>query len=95
MDAPGASPAEKAGGAEDEAPHDDLVLAAVALDAGGQHVGVFGGGVLADGQVLRQAVGVRALGARGLRAEPDQRAVLETGAFAEDGGRCRTCGFGC
>lgn len=36
----GSSPAEQAGGAENEAPDYELVLATVALKTGGHHVGV-------------------------------------------------------
>ncbi|KAH8165587.1 hypothetical protein CIB48_g2637 [Xylaria polymorpha] len=86
VDALGGGPAQQAGGAEDEAPDDDLVLAAVALDAGGEDVGGVGvDGVLADGQVLGQAEGVGALGAGGLGAELDEGAILEARALAEQG----------
>lgn len=55
-------PAQQARGAEDESPHNELVLAAVALEAHGRHVLV--GGALADRQRLRQAEAPVALAAR-------------------------------
>lgn len=55
-------PAQQARGAEDKPPHDELVLAAIALEAHGRHVLV--GGALADRQRLRQAEAPVALAAR-------------------------------
>lgn len=82
-----ARPAQQARGAEDEAPHDELVLAAVALEAHGRHVLV--GGALADRQRLRQAEAPVALAAgrrRGaaLRAAGQPPPVLTL--VVEDGG---------
>lgn len=80
---PDGGPAQQAGGAEDEPPDDELVLAAVALEARGEHVRLqvrLQVHVLADGQVLRQAEGARALGARRRR-----RALLVVGVLVFSG----------
>lgn len=60
-----ARPAQQARGAEYEPPHDELVLAAVALEAHGRDVLV--GRALADGQRLREAEAPVALAAGGGR----------------------------
>lgn len=63
-----ARPAQQARGAEYEPPDDELVLAAVALEAHGRDVLV--GGALADRQRLRQAEVPVALAARRARGAP-------------------------
>lgn len=78
------SPTEQPGSAEDKSPNDNLVFPTVALDTSGEDLtntattttgfggrGTAAAGVFADGEVLREAEGVRALRAGGLGAELD------------------------
>jgi hypothetical protein len=71
-----AGPAQQADSGRDEEQDDNLVLAAVALEARGEDVLVLG--VAADGQVVRQAKGLvagRARGTAGARAALYQRGL--------------------
>lgn len=92
-------PAQQAGGAEDEAPDYDLVLVAVALEAGGDDVFFFG--VFADGEVVFEAEGAVALGAGGGGGSGGEEAggwvggggVVVEGAEGNDGAVCEAGAF--
>lgn len=82
-----ASPAQQAAGAEDEGPDDELVLARVAGEALRHHILLRG--PFADGQVVLQAKGAVALGARGRGGARQEHRwlLLAVGAVGGRGGR--------